>query len=216
MAPGTLTYHSAGCCRREKPFFSSGFEEKAGKNTAMHQDNMEGSYPRPFSGSGTFHLWAEPCSFPRPAACTKDVLTYGGIIRGFCSISWVENLSQFGPPPPPFQTSRLNAHLGASSPNTSITAAFQQQTKHLEILLAESLPSPGWVKPRGLQELLGTAPPSPPEARPLTDSAPKQKLGVSDRSPLALRSPGLSPCRGASDRCVTHGSQRFALSSVLK
>lgn len=100
-------------------------------------------------------------------------------------------------------TSRLNAHLGAPSPNTSVTAAFQRQTEHLEILLVRSLPSPGGLS-RGAQELLGTAPPAPPRHSHV-QTQPRLELGVWARSPLSL------PCRGAPDPCVTHGSQRFSL-----
>lgn len=79
-----------------------------------------------------------------------------------CSISWVENLSHFASATSSFQPSCLNAHLVLPQ----ITAAFQRQTEHLEILLAKSLPSPQWVEPGGCRSFLA----QPPSRVPLRHS----------------------------------------------
>lgn len=105
----------------------------------------------------TLHLWYGSPSFPLQSqhGCSPVPRHRHRI----CSISWVENSVFLPSAPSSIPVSRLNAHLGAPSPNTSITAAFHRQTEHLEILLVRSLPSLGGLS-RGAQELLGTAPES--------------------------------------------------------
>lgn len=87
-------------------------------------------------------------------------------------------------------TSRLNAHLGAPSPNTSVTAAFQRQTEHLEILLVRSLPSPGGLS-RGAQELLGTAPPRPRRGTATSRLSPGWSWGSGLAAPSPCPAAGL-------------------------
>lgn len=89
---------------------------------------------------------------------------------------------------PPSFPEELNAHLGAPSPKTSVTAAFQGQTEHLEMLLGRSLPGLGGLS-RGARELLGTAPPALPRHSHV-QTQPRLELGVSGRSPLSLPCPG--------------------------
>lgn len=102
-----------GAVQRQKLFFSSGSDKSRQKYCyAPGQDR--GELPQTLLRPQHLSPLAEHCSFPSPAACTKDALVYGGIITGFCSISWVGNLSSFASPLP---ISSFQEHLPQMHPS---------------------------------------------------------------------------------------------------
>lgn len=114
-APEMLTCHTAGCCMERQRVFLFWISEKKKKNRqkcscAQSKCGME--LPQTLLSRR-----AEPCSFLSPTVCSKAAIMAGGIVAGFCSISYVGKFSQFAPPPTSLflQTYHLNPYLGAAS-----------------------------------------------------------------------------------------------------
>lgn len=128
------------------------------------------------------HLWRGSPSFPllqSHHACTEAPSQDLQHLLG--------RKPSFPPLHPLLPTSRLNAHVGAPSPNTSATAVSRRKTKHLETLLVRRLPSLG-----GLPGGSGAAghSPRPRQAQPRPDSA-QPGAGPSARSPSPCAAAGL-------------------------
>lgn len=115
------------------------------------------------------------------------------MVTGFCSPSWVENLHQFASPPPSLWAERTS---GSICPKHIHHSCLSAATKHLEMLIAESLPSPLQAEPWGYR-ICSAQPPFPPHPPPTPRHGRLQthSPGRSRGAPTAAPAP--CPARGS-------------------